>query len=120
MSHSVTHGFAEPDTGTLTLTVTEPDPETLVMTYTDDGRGIPPEHRERVFDPFFTTRRGGGSTGLGLNIVYNLVTSKLGGTIELVNGTPREGSRQANENSPGVRFVVTLPKTAPPAPPARS
>ena len=101
--NSATHGFADGETGTFTLAVTEPDPTTVALTYSDDGKGIAPQHRERVFDPFFTTRRGGGSTGLGLHIVYNLVTSKLGGRIDL-----------APTNGRGVRFVVTLPKTAPP------
>ncbi len=102
--NSVIHGFTGGETGTLSLSVTEHDRETLVMTYRDDGQGIAPEHRARVFDPFFTTKRGSGSTGLGLNIVYNLVTSKLGGRIELFC----DGER-------GARFVLTLPRTAPPA-----
>ncbi|MEI6559095.1 MAG: AAA family ATPase [Rhodospirillaceae bacterium] len=107
--NSVPHGFPGGDTGTLTITVRERDDQTLILTYSDDGRGIAPEHRERVFDPFFTTRRSGGSTGLGLHIVYNLVTSKLGGRIDLVGGAGR-----------GVRFVLTLPRIAPPEPPLRT
>lgn len=41
--------------------------------------GISPENLKRVFDPFFTTRLGHGGSGLGMNIVYNLVTGVLGG-----------------------------------------
>ncbi|MEI8394811.1 MAG: AAA family ATPase, partial [Rhodospirillaceae bacterium] len=100
--NSVTHAYPEERTGTLSITVTVPDAKTIVLDYTDDGKGIAVTDRERVFDPFFTTRRSGGSTGLGLHIIYNLVTSKLGGRIELLD---RDG--------PGTRFVVTLPKHAP-------
>jgi signal transduction histidine kinase len=53
----------------------------LVFTYTDHGKGIPPEIIKRIFDPFFTTRRGAGGSGLGLFIVYNVVRDKLGGSI---------------------------------------
>ena len=106
--NSATHGFDDAETGTFTLTAAERDADTVVLTYSDDGCGIPPQNRERVFDPFFTTRRGGGSTGLGLHIVYNLVTSKLGGRIDLENGAGR-----------GVRFVITLPKVAPPDKPGQ-
>lgn len=49
----------------------------------DNGKGIAEEHLARVFDPFFTTKRGNGGTGLGLNIVYNLVTTQLGGEIKV-------------------------------------
>lgn len=67
----------------------------------DDGNGIPPEHRSKVFDPFFTTRMGRGGTGLGLNIVHNLVTKRLGGSVQLDEVQPH-----------GARFTVTLPKQA--------
>ena len=57
----------------------------------DDGVGIPPEHLPRVFDPFFTTRLGRGGSGLGLHIVYTLVTELLGGTVRL-DSTPGQGT----------------------------
>ena len=56
--------------------------ELIVIRYRDDGRGIPSEHMDKLFEPFFTTRRNSGGSGLGLNIVYNIVTQKLGGEIE--------------------------------------
>jgi signal transduction histidine kinase len=55
--------------------------EHVVIHVQDNGRGIAPAHLAKVFDPFFTTRLGLGGSGLGLNIVYNLVHKTLGGTI---------------------------------------
>ncbi len=68
----------------------------LCLTLRDDGRGIPPGDRERVFEPFFTSRRGSGGTGLGLPIARSLLQAH-GGTIDLAPG--------AN----GAGFVVRLP-----------
>lgn len=51
--------------------------------FSDDGKGIKEELLDKVFEPFVTTKRGQGGTGLGLSIVYNLVTQRLGGQIEL-------------------------------------
>ncbi|MCX7745740.1 MAG: ATP-binding protein [Clostridia bacterium] len=53
----------------------------LVFKYSDNGAGIPKENINKIFDPFFTTQRDKGSTGLGLHIVYNIVTQQLKGTI---------------------------------------
>ena len=65
----------------------------------DNGVGVNESIRDCVFDPFVTTKRHSGSTGLGMNIVYNLVTSKLKGSIELV--LPSEG---------GTQWKIHLPK----------
>jgi two-component system nitrogen regulation sensor histidine kinase NtrY len=61
----------------------------------DDGPGLPPEDRERIFSPYFSTKRRG--SGLGLAIVHKIVTDH-GGTIRLADHEPR-----------GVRFVIELP-----------
>ena len=71
----------------------------------DDGSGMGADTVARIFDPFFTTRLGRGGSGLGLHIVYNLVTCILGGNISVFS-TPGAGSR----------FVLTLPLTAPASP----
>lgn len=65
----------------------------------DDGCGIKPEIKAKVFDPFVTTKRNKGGTGLGMNIVHNHITEKLGGTIELME--PKSG---------GTQWHMVLPK----------
>jgi len=68
----------------------------------DDGRGIAPEHLRQIFDPFFTTQLGQGGSGLGLHIVYTLVTGLLGGRISVQSAPGR-----------GTRFHIELPCRAP-------
>ena len=63
----------------------------LNLTYCDDGKGMDKDTQKKIFDPFYTTKRAKGSTGLGLHIVYNLVTQSLGGTIECVS-SPNKGA----------------------------
>lgn len=78
----------------------------VLLTVSDDGCGILAEHLPRVFDPFFTTRLGQGGSGLGLNIVFNIVNGLLGGNIS-ADSPPGEGAR----------FSLTLPLQAPQAKP---
>ncbi len=78
--NAITHAFEGEERGNIRITANRTRRE-LVLKVVDDGVGIDADHLGRVFDPFFTTKRGAGGSGLGLNIVYNLVTDKLGGTI---------------------------------------
>ncbi len=78
--NSITHGFCGRPEGKIILDVSETN-ECVMLIYRDDGYGISEEHRGKVFDPFYTTKRGSGGSGLGLNICYNLVTQKLCGNI---------------------------------------
>ncbi len=71
---------------------------TLHLTYSDDGNGIDESILERLFDPFVTTKRGQGGSGLGTHVIYNLVTQGLGGRIQC-----------ASEAGQGCRFEITLP-----------
>lgn len=95
--NSLIHGFADGRPGEISIHV-ESSGDMLELRYRDSGVGMDQEQRERIFDPFYTTTRGSGGTGLGMNIVYNLVTQTLGGTISL-------------ESSPGqgALFMLTLP-----------
>lgn len=97
--NSLTHGFVTEDTpGTITIKVTDQGDE-VELVYGDDGHGIDAEHRARVFDPFFTTRRNAGGSGLGLHILFNLVTRTLNGSVRLDDAAER-----------GTRFILRLPK----------
>ena len=88
--NSLTHGFEEDEAATISIQVIEKR-DFIHILYSDNGKGIDSAHIKHVFDPFFTTKRASGGTGLGLNIVYNLVTQKLGGQISC-ESTPGQGT----------------------------
>lgn len=89
--NSFTHAFENTDAGEMEIRITLEDNH-LVMDYQDNGRGMAAETAAKIFDPFFTTRRPFGGTGLGMYIVYNIVTQTLGGQIEC-HAAPDEGMR---------------------------
>lgn len=88
--NSVMHGFEDRANGHIRLHARVVDDQVL-LDYRDDGAGMPPEVRRHAFEPFFTTRRGKGGSGLGLHIVWNLATQMLGGSIDC-ESTPGEGT----------------------------
>jgi len=90
--NALVHAFPDERTGTVTLGVDRDGDGGAVLVCHDDGVGMAPEVLRRVFDPFFTTQRGRGGSGLGMHIVHNLVTALLGGTVE-VSSTPNQGTR---------------------------
>ena len=87
--NSIVHGFEHIDEGHIRVDVRR-DATVLTIDYADDGSGMPTDAIRHLFDPFYTTKRGRGGSGLGANIVYNLVTAKLGGTIA-VDSAPGAG-----------------------------
>ena len=88
--NSLNHGFEDIDEGRISLEVSVED-DNLFMAYSDNGKGMDEGTLKKIFEPFFTTRRKHGGTGLGMHIVYNLVTQTLNGQIvcqsEPGNGT---------------------------------
>jgi two-component system, NtrC family, sensor kinase len=88
--NSLNHAYEPGEEGNLIFKI-KADSDRIYFMYSDDGKGMPLEVSEKIFDPFFTTSRGKGGTGLGMNIVYNLVTQSLGGTIQ-VHSTLTRGS----------------------------
>ncbi|MBU0996292.1 MAG: hypothetical protein KJ737_27655 [Proteobacteria bacterium] len=79
--NSVTHGFAHDHTGNIVFDIITEN-KILKFRYADDGKGMSELAVKRIFDPFYTTKRGKGRPGLGMNIVYNLVTQLMKGEIE--------------------------------------
>jgi len=88
--NSLNHGFEEGEEGLITIDI-KTDGRELLIEYIDDGKGMEKETLKKIFDPFFTTSRGLGGTGLGMHIVYNLVTLTLGGKIKCFS-RPGEGT----------------------------
>ncbi|MCC2683267.1 MAG: hypothetical protein K0R75_166 [Paenibacillaceae bacterium] len=79
--NSMKHAYEPGEKGRLTF-VMRANAGWATLEYRDDGKGMPQEIVDHIFDPFFTTKRGEGGTGLGLHIVYNLVSQSLRGNIE--------------------------------------
>jgi signal transduction histidine kinase len=78
--NSLTHAFSPGEEGVINIRVTT-SADNIVLKYADSGKGIAPEIINKIFEPFYTTRRGQGSIGLGLNIAYNRVVQLLKGTM---------------------------------------
>lgn len=104
VTNAAIHAFGPDEAGELFILAEPVGTGEIELCIRDNGCGIPPEVQGRVFDPFFTTRMGQGGSGLGLYIVYNIVTSLLGGSIE-VSSTPG-----------GTCFTMRFPACAPDAP----
>ncbi len=100
--NAITHGFTNGPGGRMLIEAHRVGMDQVEITFSDDGDGIPEEVQRHAFDPFFTTRRAQGSTGLGLYIVYNLVTQQLGGRVTLVSAPGK-----------GTAICLTLPMLAP-------
>ena len=100
--NSVAHAFPDGRPGTVDIQVREWGKDNVEIIFSDNGCGMSLDVRRRAFDPFFTTRRDQGGTGLGLHIVYSIVTNRLGGRLDL-DSAPGKGTR--------VRII--LPRVAP-------
>ena len=106
INNAILHGFEGRENGEIHIRAhrLEAQPAMAELTVSDDGLGIAEANLGRIFDPFFTTKLGQGGSGLGLNIVYNLVRDVLGGTI-----------RVESTLGVGTRFIICLPLQAPDA-----
>lgn len=99
--NSLTHGFEGRKSGMVSMHI-QRDDEHIVIDYRDDGCGMSEEVQRRVFEPFFTTRRGQGGSGLGMHIAFNLVTRLLQGQVRCTSGL-----------NAGVHFAIRFPANTP-------
>jgi signal transduction histidine kinase len=97
LQNSLLHGFDEDEEGEIIIETKQTD-EKVIIHFSDNGKGVDKEVADRIFEPFITTKRNSGGTGLGLNITYNLVTQHLNGTIKL-----------DPDHNTGAAFIVEIP-----------
>jgi signal transduction histidine kinase len=95
--NSIFHGFENIESGTITITANTIDAE-VNFCYEDNGCGMPPAALTKLFEPFYTTKRGKGGSGLGASLVYNLVTQGLNGRIAA-----------SSELKQGLKFNIDFP-----------
>ena len=100
--NAVNHAFPGESAGTISIVARTSGPDQVQIVFRDSGVGMGEDVQRKAFDPFFTTRRGDGGTGLGLHIVYNLITGRLGGRIVL-----------SSMPGAGTTFRINLPRAAP-------
>jgi len=98
INNGLAHAFEGRAEGAIVISAGVVGDDSVRIVVADNGAGIAPENMGRIYDPFFTTKLGRGGSGLGLNIVYNIVYGVLRGKIEV------ESTLGA-----GTRFILTLP-----------
>ena len=101
------HAFPDGKGGAIEIKVRASGSDKVELLFSDDGCGMSPDVRRQAFNPFFTTRRESGSTELGLHIVHNIVTNRLGGQLN-IDSAPNGGTK----------IQIILPLTAPAQRPA--
>jgi signal transduction histidine kinase len=100
--NSVIHAFPDGRDGHVVIEARQGDDDSVEIFVSDDGVGMTEETQRRAMDPFFTTRRNEGGTGLGLHIIFNLVTQQLGGKLSF-----------ESKLGWGTRFRIAMPRVAP-------
>ncbi len=96
--NSLIHAY-EPDyAGQIIIAIVPVGEQRICLTYSDDGKGMERDVVAQIFNPFFTTKRGMGGTGLGLYILYNIVKQQFGGSIDCVS-----------EPGKGTKFMIEIP-----------
>lgn len=103
VNNSIRHGFQTDSDGreknnNIEISLEQTSIDEICLTYQDNGIGMNKDVLAQVFDPFFTTKRNQGGTGLGMNIVYNIIGQKLSGHIDI-----------SSKIGEGVTCKITLP-----------
>ena len=92
ITNSIRHGFISIEDNHIIINITQQE-HFVEVNYQDNGIGLSEEAKKRVFEPFYTTAKKSGGIGLGMSIVYNLITQKLNGQIFI------------DKNSSGAGFI---------------
>ena len=100
--NALLHGFESRKNGLISIKASLVSDKWLYLEIADNGKGMTVTECEKAFDPFYTTKLGKGGSGLGLNLVYNLTTTILGGTVDIKSSVDM-----------GVTFNFRLPISAP-------
>ncbi|MAD45871.1 MAG: hypothetical protein CMI02_06930 [Oceanospirillaceae bacterium] len=95
--NSLLHGFEERNDGQIRIQAAEAKGD-IIIRYSDNGKGLSDEARHKIFEPFYTTKRGHGGTGLGMHLVYNIIHQRLNGDIQI------------EDTDEGAAFRMTIPK----------
>ena len=82
-NNALLHGFESRTSGLISIKASLINDRWLSLEIADNGRGMTKAECNKAFDPFYTTKLGKGGSGLGLNLVYNLTTTILGGTVDI-------------------------------------
>lgn len=98
--NALIHAFSDEQDGEMVISARR-EGDVVFMHVSDNGKGVSSDNLKRLFEPFFTTRRGQGGSGLGTHIVYSLVTQSLGGTISA-----------QSEPGHGLSYQITLPRSS--------
>ncbi len=97
--NSLIHAFENMNNGVISISARMDGPDLVIIYFDDNGQGVAPEQAKLLFDPFYTTKQGQGGTGLGLHIIYNLVTQKLKGLISC-----------SGEIGQGLHYIISIPR----------
>jgi signal transduction histidine kinase len=98
INNTLLHAFAGMDVGAKITIELQQREEYLMVRFSDNGSGVDETILPNIFEPFVTSKRNAGGTGLGMNIIYNIVTQKLKGTIHV-----------ASQINKGTSFKLRLP-----------
>lgn len=102
VNNAIIHAFDENSSGHISIIVKEKD-DSVMVEFCDNGKGISEKNISKIFDPFFTTKMGQGGTGLGLHIIYNIITQRLQGKI----------SASSTQKPKLTCFIISFPKSLP-------